>query len=58
LPLGHKIALVDIRQSDSIKKYGAVIGKASTNILAGEYVHIHNVESNRLPLTEHMLSYK
>jgi altronate dehydratase small subunit len=58
LPLGHKIALVEIKQGDSIKKYGAVIGKASKNIAVGDYVHIHNVESNRMPLTEHMLSYK
>lgn len=58
LPLGHKIALTDIRQGDNIKKYGAVIGKASKDIAVGEYVHIHNVESKRMPLTEHMLSYK
>ena len=58
LPLGHKIALVDIKQGESITKYGAIIGKASKNISSGEYVHIHNVESNRMPLTEHMLSYK
>ncbi|MBM4448222.1 MAG: D-galactarate dehydratase [Chloroflexi bacterium] len=58
LPLGHKIALMDIKRGDEIKKYGAVIGKASKNIAAGEYVHIHNVESNRMPLTEHMLGYK
>lgn len=58
LPLGHKIALMDIKLGAEIKKYGAVIGKASKNIKAGEYVHIHNVESNRMPLTEHMLSYR
>ena len=58
LPLGHKIALMDIKSGSEIKKYGAVIGKASKNIAAGEYVHIHNVESNRMPLTEHMLGYK
>lgn len=58
LPLGHKIALTDIGQGDNITKYGAVIGKASKDIAVGEYVHIHNVESNRMPLTEHMLSYK
>jgi len=58
LPLGHKIALTDIKRGNEIKKYGAVIGKASKDITAGEYVHIHNVESNRMPLTEHMLGYR
>jgi len=58
LPLGHKIALTDIKKGAEIKKYGAVIGRASKEIAPGEYVHIHNVESNRMPLTEHMLSYK
>ena len=58
LPLGHKIALMDIQKGNEIKKYGAVIGKASKDITVGQYVHIHNVESNRMPLTEHMLGYK
>jgi len=58
LPLGHKIAIFDINKGSKVKKYGTAIGKASKNITSGEYVHIHNVESNRLPLTKHMLSYK
>jgi len=58
LPLGHKIALMDIQKGNEIKKYGAVIGKAVKDITVGQYVHIHNVESNRMPLTEHMLGYK
>ena len=58
LPLGHKIAIFDIKKGSEVKKYGTAIGKASKTITSGEYVHIHNVESNRLPLTEHMLSYK
>ncbi len=58
LPLGHKIALMDIKSGGEIKKYGAVIGRASKDIAVGDYVHIHNVESNRMPLTEHMLGYK
>jgi altronate dehydratase len=58
LPLGHKIALMDIQKGNEIRKYGAVIGKAAKDIAVGQYVHIHNVESNRMPLTEHMLGYK
>lgn len=58
LPLGHKIALVNIQEGGVVMKYGAAIGKASKDISVGDYVHIHNVRSNRLPLTEHMLSLK
>lgn len=58
LPLGHKIAISDIKKGAEVKKYGTAIGKAAKNITSGEYVHIHNVQSNRLPLTKHMLSYK
>lgn len=58
LPLGHKIALSDINKGGEIRKYGAIIGRASKDIALGEYVHIHNVKSNRLPLTNHMLRYK
>lgn len=58
LPLGHKIALSDIKKGGEIRKYGAIIGRALKDIALGEYVHIHNVKSNRLPLTNHMLGYK
>ncbi len=58
LPLGHKIALANIPGGAVVTKYGATIGKASRDISVGDYVHIHNVRSNRLPLTEHMLGLK
>jgi altronate dehydratase small subunit len=57
LPSGHKVALSAIKKGAEVKKYGAIIGKASKDIAIGEYVHIHNVRSNRLPLTKHMLGY-
>lgn len=55
LPLGHKIALANIPKGATVTKYGATIGKAAKDISVGDYVHIHNVRSDRLPLTEHML---
>ena len=55
LPLGHKIALANIPKDTTVTKYGATIGKAAKDISVGDYVHIHNVRSDRLPLTEHML---
>jgi altronate dehydratase small subunit len=57
LPLGHKIALVDIAAGKDVVKYGAKIGRASKAIKAGEYVHIHNVTSDRMPLTQNMLGH-
>lgn len=47
VPYGHKIALEDIPQGASIRKYGHVIGAASRPIRAGEYVHVHNLEALR-----------
>lgn len=58
LPLGHKIAIAEIKIGTDVKKYGVVIGSALKEIAPGEYVHIHNIKSNRLPLTKHMLGEK
>jgi altronate dehydratase len=46
---GHKIALQDFKIGDKIIKYGKVIGVASNKIKRGEWVHVHNMESSRLP---------
>jgi len=43
---GHKIATENIAKGDLIKKYDQVIGVASSNIVAGEHVHIHNCAIN------------
>ncbi len=40
---GHKIALKPIPAGSPIRKYGQVIGRASTDIEAGAWVHIHNL---------------
>jgi len=57
LPLGHKIALADIKSGSDVVKYGAKIGRASKDIKTGDYVHIHNVTSDRMPLTDNMLGH-
>ena len=54
LPLGHKIALFPIAKESPVTKYGAAIGKAFEDISVGDHVHVHNVGSDRFPLTEHM----
>ncbi len=46
---GHKIALLPIRKGEVVRKYGETIGVATQDIAAGDYVHVHNVASIRLP---------
>jgi altronate dehydratase small subunit len=48
IPLGHKIALADIRKGDLVKKYGQVIGIATEDIKKGDWIHIHNLTSQYL----------
>ena len=43
IPTGHKMAIRPISKGDGIVKYGVVIGQASQDIAAGEWVHTHNV---------------
>lgn len=47
IPLGHKIALADIRQGDTVLKYGHDIGKAVAGIGKGRHVHVHNLKTKR-----------
>jgi altronate hydrolase len=44
--LGHKIAIRPIPKGEAIYKYGQIIGFASANIAAGEWVHVHNVSAD------------
>jgi altronate hydrolase len=39
---GHKVALQPIVKGAPILKYQVVIGHATTDIDAGEHVHVHN----------------
>ncbi|MEN5083503.1 UxaA family hydrolase [Bosea sp. TWI1241] len=47
IPIGHKVALNDIRKGDTIWKYGQDIGKAIADIGKGEHLHVHNVKTKR-----------
>ena len=42
IPIGHKIALTPIQKNSEIRKYGEVIGIATSDIGEGEHVHVHN----------------
>ena len=45
--LGHKIAMVDFNEDDTIIKYGHDIGKVVKSIKKGEHVHVHNVKTKK-----------
>lgn len=45
IPAGHKQALCDIAKGDFVIKYGQIIGRATQDIKAGEWVHSHNLRS-------------
>jgi (2R)-sulfolactate sulfo-lyase subunit alpha len=47
VPIGHKVALRDIRTGDTVIKYGQDIGKAIADIGTGEHVHTHNMKTKR-----------
>ena len=47
IPLGHKIALREIKKGEKIIEYGEVIGVAIKDIKQGEHVHVHNIKSLR-----------
>jgi (2R)-sulfolactate sulfo-lyase subunit alpha len=47
VPLGHKIALSEIKSGDTVLKYGHDVGRAVANIGKGHHVHIHNLKTKR-----------
>jgi altronate dehydratase small subunit len=47
IQFGHKYALRDVTRGEEICKYGLPIGKALTDIRAGQWVHVHNCRSER-----------
>ena len=47
IPLGHKVAIADIKAGDTILKYDHDIGRAVEDIPAGGYVHAHNIKTKR-----------
>lgn len=47
IPIGHKVALVDLEPGDTVIKYGVDIGKVVAPIKKGEHLHVHNVKTKR-----------
>lgn len=47
VPIGHKIALTDLKSGDTAIKYGEDIGKMVADVRKGEHVHTHNLKTKR-----------
>jgi (2R)-sulfolactate sulfo-lyase subunit alpha len=47
IPLGHKIALRDLGESEDVLEYGVLIGLTRGPVAAGHLVHTHNLRSAR-----------
>ena len=47
VPIGHKIALKDLKSGDTAVKYGEDIGKMVADVGKGGHVHTHNLKTKR-----------
>lgn len=47
VPLGHKVALIDLPEGADVIEYGVRIGRTRKPIRKGELVHVHNLRSAR-----------
>ena len=47
IPIGHKIALKDLKDGDTVIKYGEDIGRMVAVAKPGEHVHVHNLKTKR-----------
>ena len=47
IPIGHKVALVDMATGDTVIKYGIDMGRVVAPIAAGQHAHVHNIKTKR-----------
>ncbi|MBD1380597.1 UxaA family hydrolase [Bacillus sp. IB182487] len=47
VPLGHKIALIQLEENEPVFKYGIQIGLTTCKWEIGDYVHTHNIKTAR-----------
>ncbi len=47
VPIGHKIALADLKEGETVIKYGADIGRMVAPVEKGGHVHVHNLKTKR-----------
>ena len=50
IDIGHKLAIAQISKGDPVRKFGQVIGFATEEIAAGDWVHGHNLAAGHLSL--------
>lgn len=46
VPLGHKVALCDMKMGDKVIKYGEIIGSLTEDVKKGDHIHTHNLKSD------------
>ena len=47
VPIGHKVALKELKSGETVWKYGEDIGITTANVGQGEHLHIHNMKTKR-----------
>ncbi len=47
IPIGHKVALKELKAGDTVIKYGEDIGRMVADVKPGEHVHVHNLKTKR-----------
>ena len=47
IPIGHKVALVDLKKGDTVIKYGEDVGRIVEDVKKGDHVHTHNMRTKR-----------
>ena len=47
IPIGHKVALVDLKKGDTVIKYGEDVGRIVADVKKGDHVHTHNMRTKR-----------
>ncbi|MCL1629826.1 MULTISPECIES: UxaA family hydrolase [Roseinatronobacter] len=47
IPIGHKVALKDMAEGDTVIKYGEDIGRMVGGAEVGGHVHTHNMKTKR-----------
>ena len=47
IPIGHKLAIRELKANDTVIKYGTDIGRTIAPIKVGEHAHVHNIKTKR-----------
>ena len=47
IPIGHKLAIRELKADDTVIKYSTDIGRALAPIKVGEHAHVHNIRTKR-----------